>query len=95
MTFAHALVARACLGILLHLAKGINTMDSLGYFPSVKYAAKHWVNLVRFEYLSRKMVDGMKQLFDSSSPHLAICYWLEKTRQPDTNNIQLQIAFSL
>ena len=75
MTPAHTLVARACLGILLHLDEDV-TSDSLEDFPLAKYAAQHWVDHALFEDASRNVEDGMKQLFDPSKPHLAICVWI-------------------
>jgi ankyrin repeat protein len=75
MTPAHTLVAQACLGILLHLDKDV-TSDSLKDFPLAEYAAEHWVDHARFENVSRNVEDGMKQLFDPSKPHLAICVWI-------------------
>jgi ankyrin repeat protein len=75
MTPAHTLVAQACLGILLHLDKDV-TRDSLEDFPLAEYAAKHWADHARFEDVSRNVEDGMKQLFDPSKPHLAICVWI-------------------
>src|SRR6202789_4362145 len=75
MTPAHTLVAQACLGILLHLDRDV-TDDSLEDFPLAKYAAKYWVDHARFEDVSRNVEDGMKQLFDPSKPHLAICVWI-------------------
>jgi hypothetical protein len=40
---SHALVAQACLGMLLHLDESI-TKDSLTNFPFAEYAAEHWVD---------------------------------------------------
>jgi hypothetical protein len=85
MTPAHTLVAQACLGILLHLDKDV-ARDSLEDFPLAEYAAEHWVGHARFEDVSRNVEDGMKQLFDPSKPHLAICVWIcdpeDPTRKP-------------
>jgi ankyrin repeat protein len=81
MSPAHTLVAQACFGILLHLDKDV-TSDSLEDFPLAKYAAKHWVDHARFEDVSRNVEDGMKQLFDPSKPHLAICVWIDDPAVP-------------
>jgi ankyrin repeat protein len=75
MTPAHAIVAQACLGVLLHLDENI-TEDSLKDFPLAEYAAEHWVDHARFEGVPPIAEDGMKQLFDPSKPHLAICVWI-------------------
>ena len=52
MTPAHTLVAKACLGILLHL-NGNVTKDSLPKFPLANYATEHWFEHVRFEGVSQ------------------------------------------
>ncbi len=75
MTSAHTLVAQACLGILLHLDENV-TRDSLQRFPLAEYAAKHWVDHVRFEGVSKIVEDGMNQLFDPNKPHLAVWVWI-------------------
>jgi ankyrin repeat protein len=73
---AHTLVAQACLGILLHLDKDAITSDSLEDFPLAEYAAGHWVDHARFEDVSRNVEGEMKQLFDPSKSHLAVCVWI-------------------
>jgi ankyrin repeat protein len=76
MTTAHTLAAQVCLGILLHLEKGVITDDSLEKFPLAEYAAEHWVHHAQLGNESRNMQDGMKQLFDPRRPHLAVCVWI-------------------
>jgi ankyrin repeat protein len=73
MTPAHALVAQACLGILLHLDKN-DTIGGLQKFPLAEYAAKHWFEHARFEDVSERVEEGTKKLFDGTKPHLAV--WL-------------------
>jgi ankyrin repeat protein len=75
MTPAHTFAAQACLGILLHLDKDA-TSDSLKRLPLAEYSAEHWVDHAQFEGVSRNVEDGMKQLFDPSKPHLAVCLWI-------------------
>jgi ankyrin repeat protein len=74
-TPAHTLVARTCLGILLHFPNGI-TRDSLTEFPLAEYAAEHWFEHARFEGVSQEAEEGMKQLFDASKPHFATWLWI-------------------
>ena len=76
MTPAHKLIAQACLGILLHLNINVVTRDSLGEYPLVEYAARHWVDHARFEGVSGEIGDGMKRLFDPSKRHLAVWVWI-------------------
>jgi ankyrin repeat protein len=75
LTPAHTLVAQACLGILLHLDKGI-TRSTLPKFPLAGYAAEHWFEHARVEGVSQNALGGMKQLFDWRKPHLAIWLWI-------------------
>ena len=74
MTPAHNLIARACLGILLHLDENISR-DSLEKYPLAGYAAQYWVEHAR---LSQTVEEGMKQLFDPRRPHLAIWVWIHE-----------------
>jgi ankyrin repeat protein len=76
MTPAHTLVAQACLGILLHLDIDIVTNDNLERWPLAGYAAVHWADHARLEDVSRNVEGGMKQLFDPSKTHLAVCIWI-------------------
>jgi hypothetical protein len=72
---AHTLVAKACLGILLHLGEYV-THGSLAKFPLVEYTASagHWFVHARFEGVSENAGEGMERLFDKKKPHFAI--WL-------------------
>ena len=78
MTPAHTLALQACLGTLVHLDEDVITPDSLEDYPLAEYAAEHWVYHAQFEDLEKlqNVEDGMKQLFDPSKPHLAICIWI-------------------
>ena len=77
ITSGHVLLARACLGILLHLDESA-TEDSLKSFPLAEYAARHWFEHARLGGMLQNAarVQGMKQLFDASKPHLAIWLWI-------------------
>jgi hypothetical protein len=81
MTPAHTLVARVCLGTLLHLPEDI-TKDSLETFPLAEYAGEHWVDHARFEDVSQDVEDGMKQLFDPRKSHLAVWVWIHDPEVP-------------
>ena len=65
MTPAHTLVAKACLGIILHLDKDI-TKDALQKFPLAPYAALHWADHARFEEVSQNVEDAIRILLDSN-----------------------------
>ena len=79
MTRAHTLVAQTCLGILLHLDKDVTSLEN---FPLAEYAVEHWVDHTRFDGVSHNVEDGIKQLFDPSKPHLAICVWIYDPADP-------------
>ena len=76
---AHTLVAKACLGILLHLDENV-TSDSLEEWHFAKYAAEYWADHVKFGGVSQNVEDGLKQLFDPRNPHLAVCVWIHDPR---------------
>ena len=73
LTPAHTLAAQVCLGILLHLEGHVAIRDSLEEYPLAEYAAMYWMYHARFEGVSENVEYGMKELFDSSKPHLANC----------------------
>ena len=73
MTIAHTVVAQACLGILLHLDKGVRSFN-LTDFPLAKYAAKHCMDHAKFENVSSHMQDGIKRLFDPSKHHFSVWF---------------------
>jgi ankyrin repeat protein len=81
---AHAIVAQACLGVLLSL-DGEVSGDSLEKFPLAKYAARHWADHARcnpgnasygpdrtWDVLLRNISDATNLLFDPSKPHFPI-----------------------
>jgi hypothetical protein len=74
-TPAHTLAARACLGYLLHFDKDV-TSGILQKLPFTEYSGEHWADHARLEDVSRNVKDGLKELFDPSKPHLAVCIWI-------------------
>jgi ankyrin repeat protein len=81
VTPAHTIVAKACLGILLHLDRDV-AKDALQPFPLAPYAALHWADHARIEGVSQNVEDGMNVLLDSSKPHLAAWVSLHNTELP-------------
>jgi ankyrin repeat protein len=75
MTLAHTIIARACLGVLLHIGKSI-TKDDLEHFPLAKYAAERWVDHARFHDVLPNIRDGMIRLFDPNNHHLSVWVWI-------------------
>ena len=78
---AHTIVAKACLGILLHLDNCV-AKDALQKYPLSPYAALHWADHARFEGVSRNVEDGMNVLLDSSKPYLAVWVSLHNMELP-------------
>jgi len=63
---AHAILAQACLGILLQDEVDENTFKD---HPLAQYAAKHWTTHAQFEEVSSRLQKGMESLFDVGKPH--------------------------
>ena len=78
---AHTIVARACLGALLHLDENV-TKDSLENFPLVEYAAERWVGHAQSENVSPYVEDGIKRLFDPSRSHFSVWTWIYDPERP-------------
>jgi len=68
----------------LHLGKPI-TSQSLTEFPLAEYAAQHWSEHARLGGVSQDAVEGMKQLFDLTKPHLSIWLWIHDPTVPSWN----------
>jgi ankyrin repeat protein len=86
MAPAHSMVARACLGILLHPNDQV-TGGSIKKFYLAEYAARHWVDHAQFEHVSSNIQDGMKCLFDPRKPYFAV--WVS-IYDPDVRSVQSQ-----
>jgi len=72
---AHAILAQACLGVLLRLDNRINR-DNIKDFPLARYAAEHWVDHARFENVASLIKREMECLFDPDKPHFAAWLWI-------------------
>ena len=68
---AHAVIVKACLGILLRSDIGAEAQNNS---PLAKYAAMHWVNHSQFEVLTHLQV-GLRSLFDPAKPYFEA--WLK------------------
>jgi ankyrin repeat protein len=67
---AHALLARACLSVLLQLDDCI-VRDEIQEFPLASYAAQYWVDHAQFDDIASEIQRGMEFLFDKDKPHFA------------------------
>ena len=72
---AHAILAQACLGVLLRLDDRVD-LDSLKNFPLARYAAQHWPTHAREENVSSRIKEGLECLFDPDKPHFATWLWI-------------------
>jgi hypothetical protein len=78
---AHALLARACLSVLLQLNDRIDR-DNIHNFPLALYAAQYWVDHARFENVSLDIHHTIGRLFDRSKPNFAAWLWLYDVDNP-------------
>ena len=69
---AHAILAQACLSILLQLDDLIGHTNTL---PLARYAAEHWVRHAQFEDVV-SCIKGVETLFDPDRPYFATWYQL-------------------
>ena len=81
MIAAHTLVAKSCLGTLLHLDKDVTRL-SLSRFPLARYASEHWFEHARLEGVPPNVGEGMLQMFDQRKRHLAIWLWMHNPTIP-------------
>jgi hypothetical protein len=72
---AHAILAQACLGVLLRLDDRINR-DNIKDFPLARYAARYWDDHARFGNVSSVIKGEMECLFDADKPHFAAWLWI-------------------
>jgi len=72
---AHAILARACLTVLLQLDENIDKNKLVSY-PLVYYAAQYWVDHARPEGVEPQVKDVMTRLFDPKKPHLGAWIWI-------------------
>jgi Ankyrin repeats (3 copies) len=66
---AHAILAQACLIMLLQLDKKADK-KCLETFPLVLYAAQHWVEHAMYEDVALRVQGSMEDLFSPKKPHL-------------------------
>ena len=78
---AHAILAQASLGILLHLDDDIDK-DSIQNFPLSGYAAEHWIDHGRFENISSSIQVAMEHLFNPGKPHFSAWVWMHDMDDP-------------
>jgi hypothetical protein len=72
---AHAVLAQACLGVILRLDDHVDR-NNIEKFPLARYAAQHWATHARFSNVSPCIKIGMECLFDADRPHFATWLWI-------------------
>jgi hypothetical protein len=71
---AHAILAQACLGVLLQIQYGVEGRMPDDH-PLARYAAEHWTTHAQFGEVSSRLHKGMEYLFDANKPHFEV--WLK------------------
>ena len=69
---AHAVIVKACLGILLRSDDKVHIKAKSSVLE--KYAAEHWVDHAQFENVSIHIEEGIRRLFDPSQPYFYAWY---------------------
>ncbi len=72
---AHAILARACLTVLLQLDENVDK-EHLKTFPLAVYAAEHWVDHAKHKDVASQIQDPMERLFNPSKSYLAAWIWI-------------------
>ena len=67
---SHAILAQACLGVLLCL-DDTTTEDSAKRIPLYRYAAEYWVGHAHVAYMEPGIKDAMDYFFDMDNPHFS------------------------
>ena len=67
---SHAILAQACLGVLLCLDDHTSN-DTAERIPLYRYAAEYWVGHVRVGNVELQMKDAMDYFFDMDNPHFS------------------------
>ena len=68
---AHTTMAKACIGVLLHLKKPIIN-ETMNKFPLADYAAKHFADDAGFRNVISHITNAVDNLLDADKPHFAI-----------------------
>jgi hypothetical protein len=99
---AHAIVAQACLGVLLGLDDHIDE-EIIKNLPLAEYVTEHWDSHARFGNVSSLIEGGIDRLFDAEKPHFAVWRWVSnmkcsprtRTMNPEETPICIAAALGL
>ena len=93
---AHAILAQACVSVLLQLDDRVVQVGIDNRSPLAPYAARHWVSHAQFRLVSSR-IKGMEYLFDKFEPYFGS--WLrlyDIDTKPDASSIfPMFISFHL
>ena len=76
---SHAILAQACLGVLLCLDER-TTEDNARSIPLYQYAAEYWVGHAQVAYAELGIKDAMDYFFDTDNPHFSTLVRIEHGR---------------
>jgi hypothetical protein len=74
----HAILARACLGVLLHLDDCTDQASIKEKIPLLQYAAEYWYQHAAFGKVESHIQGAMDRFFDLDKPHFSA--WVRNTR---------------
>jgi ankyrin repeat protein len=86
LDFAHTVLVRACLTVLLQLDGSVDK-ERLDGFPLASYAAQHWVDHAKFKDVETRIQDDMERLFDPRNTYLASWIWIHDVDNGWTRSI--------
>jgi hypothetical protein len=72
---AHALLARACIAVLLQLDEKVDR-ERVATFPLAWYTSNHWLDHAKFGNVQSAIQDALEHLFNPKMPHLRVCIWM-------------------
>ena len=77
---AHAIMAQACLGVLLRLDQDIDK-EKIRSFPLARYAADHFGDHAEFGNVLSYIRDGVDHLLDVDKTHFATWLWVRQGQE--------------
>jgi len=74
---SHAIMAQACLSVLLRLDSRVNK-DDLNDFPLARYASQYFGDHAEYGNVFAHIRAGIDDLLDADQPHFAAWFWVRK-----------------
>jgi ankyrin repeat protein len=76
---SHAILAQACIGVLLYLDDRTDK-DSVKIIPLYRYSSEHWVAHAQFGNVEFQIKDALDYFFDMDNPHFSALVRIEHPR---------------